>query len=168
MKKHLRVRSISLFFAVCVLFVAITPVSGEEYPALEGVQSIKAVFDFRVGNPEIAVSHLKLIHQTAQDKSILAVTENPDVVVVFIGPAVKLISTNREDFTSEDQKFLDEIATTISEMSEDGIRLEICLVAAQSFDVDPASILPEIMHVPNGWISLIGYQANGYSLIASY
>jgi len=28
--------------------------------------------------------------------------------------------------------------------------------------------LPEIKHVSNGWISLIGYQAKGYSLVPAY
>jgi intracellular sulfur oxidation DsrE/DsrF family protein len=168
MKKPSRVRTISLFVSVCLVFVVVVTVSGEEYPALKGVQSVKTVFDIRVGNPKTAASHLKLIHQTVQDKNIAAITKNPDVIVVFLGPAVKLISKNREGFTSEDQKFLDEIATTISELSQDGIRLEVCLIAVRNSGVDPASILPEIKHVTNGWISLIGYQANGYALIASY
>jgi len=36
------------------------------------------------------------------------------------------------------------------------------------FGVDTASILPEIKHVPNGWISLIAYQAKGYSIVPVY
>jgi intracellular sulfur oxidation DsrE/DsrF family protein len=87
---------------------------------------------------------------------------------VFIGPSVKLISKNREGFSPEDQKSLDEIANTISAMSKDGINLEICLVAAKVFNVDPASVLPEIKRVGNGWISMIGYQAQGYSLVPVY
>ena len=53
-------------------------------------------------------------------------------------------------------------------MVKSGIRLEICLVAAQVFGVDPGSVLPEIKQVGNGWISLIGYQARGYSLVPAY
>jgi intracellular sulfur oxidation DsrE/DsrF family protein len=94
--------------------------------------------------------------------------KNPVFVVVFIGPSVKLISKNREGFSPEDQKYLDEIANTISAMSKDVINLEICLVAAKVFNVDPASVLPEIRRVGNGWISEIGYQAQGYSLVPVY
>lgn len=147
---------------------AVTAVSGEEYTALKGEQSIKAVFDIRISSPKKAATHLKLIHQTFQDSNIVAVTKNPDVAVIILGPAVKLVSTNREGFTPEDQQFLDEIAATVSAMSQDGIQLELCLIAAQGFGVDPASVLPEITHVGNGWISLIGYQAKGYSVIPSY
>jgi intracellular sulfur oxidation DsrE/DsrF family protein len=85
-----------------------------------------------------------------------------------MGPSVKLISKNKEGFSAEEQKGLDEIATTISKMSKDGMKLEICLFAAKVFGVDSASVLPGIKHVPNGWVSLIGYEAKGYSLVPVY
>jgi intracellular sulfur oxidation DsrE/DsrF family protein len=87
---------------------------------------------------------------------------------VFIGPSVKLISKNREGLSPEDQNALDEIADKISAMSKDGIKFEICLVAAKAFNVDPSSVLPEIKRVGNGFISLIGYQAQGFSLVPVY
>ena len=156
---------VSLFLAISLLCV-VFPVSAEEYETPEGVKSTKAIFDFRIGNPKSAALHMSLIHQTYKD---LAATEkNPVFAVVFIGPSVKLISKNREGFTPEDQKTLDEIAKTISAMSKDGIKLEICLVAAQILNVDPASVLPEIKRVENGWVSVIGYQAQGYSLVPLY
>ncbi len=108
------------------------------------------------------------MHQTYKDKDLMAIDKKPAFVVVFIGPSVKLISKNREGFSPEDQAALAEIAATISEMSKDGIKLEMCLVAAKVFGVDPATVLPEIKAVPNGWISEIGYQARGYSLVPAY
>ena len=53
-------------------------------------------------------------------------------------------------------------------MAETGIRVEVCLSAAKLFGVKPASILPEIEQVGNGWISEIGYQARGYRLVPVY
>jgi intracellular sulfur oxidation DsrE/DsrF family protein len=53
-------------------------------------------------------------------------------------------------------------------MSKEGIRFEICMVAVKVFGVEASSILPEIKQVHNGWISLIGYQAKGYSLVPVY
>lgn len=158
-----------LFFSLCLLFAANTNVSGGEYgEALKGLKSIKAIFDVRISNPQSAALHLKLLHQTYKDKNITAVDKKPDFVVVFIGPSVKLISKNREGFSSEDMKTLNEIASTITEMSKDGIKLEVCLAAAKVMGVDPATILSEVKHVPNGWISEIGYQAKGYSLVPAY
>ena len=168
MKRKPRAIMISLFLSTCLIFVLVAQAFGEEYEALKGLKSIKAVFDVRIGNPKGAALQLKLIHDTCKDKNIMAATKNPAFVVIFIGPSVKLISKKKEGFSPEEQKILDEIATIISEMSKDGIKLEICLFAAKVFDVDPASVLPGIKHVPNGWISLIGYEAQGYSLVPAY
>ena len=156
---------ISLFIAISLLSV-VSAVFAEEYKAMKGIESAKAVFDERESNPKNAALHLKVIHQTF--KELAAMKKNPVFVLEFIGPSVKLISKNREGFSPEDQKSLDEIANTILAMSKDGIKLEICLVAAKVFNVDPASVLPEIKRVGNGWISMIGYQAQGYSLVPVY
>jgi intracellular sulfur oxidation DsrE/DsrF family protein len=168
MKRESRTIIISLFLSVCLLFVTAGASYSEEYEALTGLTSARAVFDFRSGNPKSAAMLLDLIHQTYKDKSIRAVTEKPEFVIVFIGPSVKLISSKREGFSPEEQKTLDEIAGMVSKMSKDGIKLEICMVAAKVFGVDPASILPEIKQVGNGWISLIGYQGKGYSIVPAF
>jgi uncharacterized protein len=162
-------RKIIILLSLCVaisLFCADSAVTGEEYKAMKGIESAKAVFDERESNPKNAALHLKVIHQTF--KELAAMNKNPIFVLEFIGPSVKLISKNRTGFSPEDQKSLDEIANTLSAMSKDGIELEICLVAAKVFNVDPASVLPEIKRVGNGWISMIGYQAQGYSLVPVY
>jgi len=156
---------ISLFIAISLLCM-VSAVSGEEYEAMKGIKSATAVFDERESNPKNAALHLRVIHQTYEE--LAAMKKNPVFVLVFIGPSVKLISKNREGFSPEDQKSLDEIANTISAMSKDGIKLEICLIAAKVFNVDRASVLPEIKRVGNGWISMIGYQAQGYSLVPVY
>jgi intracellular sulfur oxidation DsrE/DsrF family protein len=168
MKRDSRMIIIGLFLSACFTFVAATQGFGEEYEALKGLKSVKAVFDVRISNPKSAALSLKLVHDTYKDKNIMAVTKKPAFVVIFIGPSVKLISKNKEGFSPEEQKVLDQIASIISEMSKDGIKLEICLFAAKVFNVDPASVLPGIKHVPNGWVSLIGYEAKGYSLVPAY
>jgi len=157
-----------LFLSILVSFVSLAGAYGGDYEALKGLKEIKAVFDIRIAEPKSALVHLKLVHQTFLDKDLRAVSKNPSFVVVFIGPSVKLISNNKEGFSPEDQKVLDEIAGTLSDMSKDGIELEVCLFAAKLLGVDPASILPGIKQVGNGWISEIGYQAKGYSLVPAY
>jgi len=166
MKANPRKIIISLTLLAFVLLAATSVVSAKESEALKGVKSAKTIFDVRVANPKAAVIQLNLIYQTYQQ--LIAENKQPVCVVSFMGPSVKLISKNREGFAPEDQKSLDEIAETISRMAKDGFRVEICLFAARLFGVDAASILPEIKKVENGWISLIGYQAQGYSLVAAY
>jgi intracellular sulfur oxidation DsrE/DsrF family protein len=138
------------------------------YESLAGLKSVKAIFDVRAANAKSAAIQLKLIHDTYKDQGIRAVSKKPSFVVAFMGPSVKLISKDRQGFSAEDQKSMDEIAQIVQAMAKDGIKLEVCDFAANVFGVNPASILPEIKHVPNGWISLIGYQARGYSLVPVY
>ena len=151
---------------VISLLCAVSTVSGEEYTAMKDIKSVKVVFDERESNPKIAALHLTGIHQTY--KELATMKKNPVFVVVFIGPSVKLISKNRKGGSPEDLKSLDEIANTISAMAKDGINFEMCLVAAKFFNVDLTSVLPEIKGVGNGWIPIIGYQAQGYSLVPVY
>jgi len=166
MKGNLRkivVMSIAAFF---LIMSSLSFASAEEYDAMKGVNSVKAIFDMRDGNLQTAVIHLNLIHDTY--KELVAMKKNPVFVVVFMASAVKLISSDHSGFTAEEQKSLKEIASIIPRMSKAGIRVEVCVFAVKLFGVEPASILPDIERVDNGWISEIGYQARGYSLVPVY
>jgi intracellular sulfur oxidation DsrE/DsrF family protein len=161
----IRIAVMSIFLTICLLMVSIGNGSSQEYDTLKGLQSVKAVFDFELANPQSALVHLQVIQQTFKDENMWVSGKKPEFVIVFIGPSVKLVSKNRSGFKAEDQKNLDEFAKTITEMAKDGIKLEVCLIAVKLLGVEPSSILPEIKQVGNGWISLIGYQAKGYSLV---
>ena len=164
MKKSAKITIMSIV-TVCLLVVTAGNALSEEYGTLKGLKSVKAVFAFEMGNPQNALVHLQVIHQTFKDKNIWMGNKKPDIVVVFYGPSVKLVSKNRDGFAAGDQKILDEYASTLSAMAKDGIKFEICLIAVKLLGVEPSSILPEIKQVGNGWISVIGYQARGYSLV---
>jgi len=166
MKRHTIVSSMIL--SICFLILIVVSVSAEELEVLKGVKTVKAVFDVRAGKPKALDMQLKLIHDMFKDTRIRNIAGEPEFVLVFIGGSVKLISTQTERFTPEEKEIVKHIAKRISEMSKDGVNMEICLFAADVLGVDHASILPEIKHVPNGWISLIGYQAKGYSIVPAY
>ena len=159
---------VSIVVASVFMLAAVGSASAATYESLSGLKSVKAIFDVRAGNAKSAAMQLKLIHDTYKDKGIRAVSKKPSFIVAFMGPSVKLISKDKQGFSPEDQKSMDEIAQTVQAMAKDGIKLEVCDFAAKVFGVDPASILPEIKHVPNGWITLIGYQARGYSIVPVY
>jgi intracellular sulfur oxidation DsrE/DsrF family protein len=168
MKKNPTKLYLNLFVSLCLVIAFAAYASAEEYEVLKGMKSVKAIFDVRAATPKSGAVQLKLIHDTFKDKNLTAISKKPAFVVAFMGPSVKFISKNRDGYSAEDQKILDEIAGTVSAMAKDGIRMEICLFAAKLFGVEPGSVLPEIKQVGNGWISLIGYQAKGYSLVPAY
>jgi intracellular sulfur oxidation DsrE/DsrF family protein len=166
MKGNLRKIVVMSIAAIFLILSSLSFASAEEYDAMKGVNSVNAIFDMRDGNLQTAGIHLNLIHDTY--KELVAMKKNPVFVVVFMGSAVKLISSDRSGFTAEEQKSLKEIASIISRMSKAGIRVEVCVFAVKLFGIEPASILPEIERVGNGWISEIGYQTRGYSLVPVY
>lgn len=161
----------SLFLIVALSFLGlmqpemIHAQTESTYEAMEGVTSVKTVFDFRIGEPDKAMVHLDLIHGMVEDPNLVKEGEQPEIIIVLIGPSVNLVSTDNMKNTSGSQN---EIAEKISAMNSDGIRFEICMAAAHLLNVSADSILPEVVQVENGWISLIGYQQNGYSMIADF
>jgi intracellular sulfur oxidation DsrE/DsrF family protein len=157
-----------LFVSVCILFMAHNSASAAEYDVLKGMKSFNAVVDVRSGKAKSLAMQLGLIHQMYKDANVRNVTESPDFVLVLIGPAVKLVSTKTEGLSAEDREKVAKIAESIAAMAKDGIRFEICLFAVDAYGVDRKSILPEIKHVGNGWISLVGYQHLGYGLVPVY
>jgi len=151
--------------ALALVIGAAGSAAAQEYAALQGAREIKTVFDVRQGDAARLARYLDLIRQTLADPSIKAVTSSPDFRVVFHGTSVRLISQNRDGVSTEDARVMDQIAQTVSAMAKDGITMEVCRIALASAKVDAASVLPGITPVGNGWISLLGYQGNGYSLI---
>jgi intracellular sulfur oxidation DsrE/DsrF family protein len=168
MKLKSKATLFTLIFLMGMLSTVAFSYSSPGDDALKGVESVKAVLDFRTGNAKMAAVLLEMTHETFKGKEIASVTKQPEFVIVFLGPAVKLISSSREGIPAEDHKMLDAIAERISGMAKDGIKFEICLFAARMMNVDPATVLTEIKQVENGMVSLIAYQAKDYSLIPLY
>jgi intracellular sulfur oxidation DsrE/DsrF family protein len=164
--KKISVHGVALFLFT-LAFIAFNTHAGEFF-ALKGLHDIKAVFDVRSKSVKTAAIQLDLIHQTYYEQNIRNASEKPAFAVVFGGAAVKLISTDREGYSDEEKMLLGLIADKATAMAKDGIRLEVCLFAADVHDVEPETLLPGIHHVDNGWISLIGYQAKGYSLVSVF
>jgi intracellular sulfur oxidation DsrE/DsrF family protein len=165
--KTMKKRRIAIFTAFLICLLLVFPMSGsaQDYEALKGIQSVKTIFDFRDGIPANALVHIQLIHETYKDDALKKITDQPEFVVVFMDSAVRLLSKNREGFSPEEKTVLTEMDNVISAMAKDGIKLEICAFAANFFGVDLNSISTEIKHVGNGWISSLGYQQQGYSLV---
>ncbi|MGD9367310.1 MAG: DsrE family protein [Desulfobacteraceae bacterium] len=152
---------------VIVALAAIPAISvpNNEYAALKGVKSVKTVFDVSLGSPETANVVFWAVKNVNDDQQVRALSQPPQVAVVFHGPAVKLISTARKGFKDSDNKALDEFADMIRQMKKEGVTFEVCDYALNVMGVDPATIMPEVDHVGNGFISIAGYQAQGYSVI---
>jgi hypothetical protein len=139
----------------------------EEFNALKNDEPGKALIDFRTGNPRLALIYLKLIGDTYKDRDVQTKTSHPDFVVNFGGESVKLLAKDPKGYTPEEKKMIDEIKQKISALAKEGIKFDYCLYGGNLFGVQPANV-EGVGNVGNGWVSLVNYQAKGYSLIAAY
>lgn len=146
--------ALSLTFTLLVFAAAAT---AGEYAALDGVKGLKTVFDYGQGSPEKSVAVFQAIRDAYQEKSVTSLANPPATVIVFRSGAVKLLTTAGGN---------EKVGGMIRQFKEDGVRMEVCMFAVKVLGVDPDTLLPEIEKVPNGFVSVSGYQAQGYSVIS--
>lgn len=161
------VRSLTVIvFSLALLVLFAIPAVAGEYAALTGVKGLDSVFDFSLGSPEIAAVIFPAVLDVHQNREVRALPAAPRSVIVFHGKAVKLISTDRKGMEKGDMEAYDKVAGFIRQLKKAGIKMEVCMYAVKVFGIDPATLMPEIDRVGNGFISVLGYQAQGYSVEA--
>ena len=138
----------------------------DDSDALKGVTQGKVVFDINMASPKKMTLYLMVIEETVDD--LLRQGVEPDVVLAFRGLSVKLISKDREQMELTDFDHLDKIAEQIAALQKKGVRVEACSVATRLFKVDNNQLLDGVKPVGNTFVSLTGYQAQGYANIPIY
>ena len=154
-----------LALAFSCALLSTSAVSGEYDNALKDVKSIKAVFDVTQGSPKTSNLIFWAVKNVYEDETVKGLPQKAELAIVFHGPAVKLISTDRSKFKEAEYAELDKFHGMIRQLKKDGVKLEVCVYALKVMGVDPATVYPEIDQVGNGFISVIGYQQQGYSVV---
>ena len=131
--------------------------------ALADLKSVKIVCDVNVGEAKLLLRRLELIDETYTQ--LLDAGVRSTVVVAFRGGASHYVTKGEKYVAAENVATKLEIQGWIDQFQHNGFRLELCAIAAKSWQVDPADILPAIELVQNGYISLVAYQARGYALL---
>lgn len=132
--------------------------------ALRGVKSGKGMFLVDLDDGRKVAMYLKLIAGSGESLRRQGITT--DFKVVFIGPSVKFLVTEPPaQATTEERAVLAEIARAAHVLKAQGVALEVCAIATDVFKVDNAKLLPDVTVVADGFISLIGYQAQGFHLV---
>lgn len=138
----------------------------DDRDALKGVEKGKVIFDINMVEAKKMTLYLMVIDQTVEDLKRQGV--KPDVVLAFRGKAVRLISEDREQMELIDFEHLDKIAAQLATLQKKGVRIEACSVATRLFKIDNDTLLKGIKPVGNTFVSLTGYQAQGYANIPIY
>ena len=153
---------------IMALFLALqvsTVVAGDYDNALKDVKGVKVLFNVSLGNPVFSNVVFWAVRDVYQNEAVKTLPEKPKVAVVFHGPAVKLLSSDLSGFDKKDYGEIEKFQNTLRQMKKDGVILEVCMYAAKVMGVDPATIMPEIDQVGNGFVSVAGYQAQGFSVV---
>jgi uncharacterized protein len=155
-----------IVFSLAVLAISAMPAAAGEYAALTGVKGLDSIFDFSLASPEIAAVIFPAVLDVHQSQEVRALPAAPRSVIVFHGKAVKLLSSDRTGIDKKDMEAYDKVTDLIRQLKKAGIKIEVCMYAVKFFGVDPATLMPGIDRVGNGFIAVLGYQAQGYSVMA--
>lgn len=160
-----------LVFALIAMMACLLPLHAQaaqpvinDADALKGQTHAKGVFLIDFTDPAKTAFYLEVIKGT--HAGFVRQKVKPDLVLVFIGPTVRFLTTEpHPDLAFEQGEHLEAIARHVRDLKALGVRMEACAVATEVFGVRNETILPEIKIIGDGFISLIGYQGQGYKLV---
>lgn len=131
--------------------------------SLQGVTKTKAYFDVTISDPKALLIRLQLIEKTYQQ--LVAAGVSPALVVGVRGKASGFFTKGNGYVLDSDLPEKERIAAMVKKLSSLKIGIEQCHIAAGFEDIDVADFLPEMELVANGYVSMIGYNAQGYAFI---
>lgn len=131
--------------------------------SLKNVKEVKVVFDLNVGNPRALLLRLKLIEETLLGISKYA---NYTAVIAVRGKASDYMTKGDKYVERKDLDLKKKIYQQLLRLKEKyHVRIEQCKIALKLREIDPEDLYEFIEVVENGYISLIGYQMQGYAFI---
>ncbi len=131
--------------------------------ALVGIRETHVYFDVNVGEPAKLLTRLELIEKTYSQ--LVAAGVAPRFVVGIRGKASNFFTKGDSYVLAADQAAKQNIAVWIDRFKGQGFGLEQCRIAADMQEIDLADFLPQIEVVANGYVSMIGYQTQGYAFV---
>ncbi len=124
----------------------------------------KAVFLVDIADAKKQAFYMDIIVGT--HKNLTRQGVKPDMVVVYIGPSVKFLTTKPSmELEIESGEAINQMQEISKKMKALGIHQEVCSIATKVFGIDNATLFPEMNLVGDGFVSLIGYQTQGYALV---
>ena len=156
-------------FLLSVLGFILISIAFAEKPsdtdALENIEVGKVVWDVLASRPDRLLFYLKIIDESYDD--LVRQDVEPDMIFIFHGRALQLIKSENVDFLPKDKQTHQEVLTLISNLNaRPGVRMEACSISARMQDIENDGIISDVKMVGNTYVSLIAYQAKGYSVIS--
>ena len=159
------VKSLSFFvLGLILLNTVVLAEKPKDTEALENVEVGKVIWDVLESRPVRLLFHLKVIDETYDD--LVRQNIEPDMVFIFHGRALQLIKLDEVDLLPKEKQAHQEALALISDLNaRPGVRMEACSISARLQGIENDGIISDVKMVGNTYISLIGYQSKGYSVI---
>ena len=135
----------------------------DDADALKGVKQGKGVVALTTGNPQHLAGALKVIEKTHEGMKKQGV--EPDLVLVFMGGAIPYLTRDRKGLPFNELAVANGIHEQIKKLHSMGMKTEVCSIALHGRGVAPDNVIEPLKVVGNGFISVIGYQRQGYALL---
>lgn len=147
-----------------VTLVDVQAVEVNDAAALRNVTEGKGIFLIDFNNPDKAAFYLSIIKES--HAGLVRQGVPPDFIIVYIGPTVGYLTTKPDSRLEMDHEdALEVIADMVRQLHGLGVRQEVCAIATRVLKIDNKTLLPELTLVADGFISLIGWQTQGYKLV---
>lgn len=152
-----------------ITFLSVLPALAKDFnndEALSGLSSVKSYFDVKTDTPEKLENRLMWISDT-YDKLIKNKIKT-EFIIAFRGKASDYV-TKGDDYVFEEELAIKEkIHTWLKRFKKQGIVMEQCAISARLYDIEPEDFFQEIQVVQSSYVSIIAYQAKGYSFFPMY
>lgn len=152
-------------FAVAMSAVAHAAEPVDDAAALAGVEEAKGVFQIDFTEAEKTAFYLEIIRGTHANFERQGL--DPQLVIVFIGPTVKFLTTEAGEEVA-DPATLMRIESEVARLADLGVRLQVCAVATEVFGVDNDTLFDGLELTGDGFVAMIGWQAQGYHPITMF
>ncbi len=160
MKKICILLSMGVFVALS--FLPALAQQQQNTRALGDLKTVKVYFDVKTKSINKVVTQLGLIIETYGQIKKAGV--EPRFIVGFRNEASNFVTQGEDDYIfEEDAPAKKKVQTLVQRLKKRGIIMEQCGITAELYEIDLEDFLPELEIIQNSYISMIGYQAQGYS-----
>ncbi|TVS16857.1 MAG: hypothetical protein EA417_08780 [Gammaproteobacteria bacterium] len=132
--------------------------------AIAGMETGRIMWDITIGDPQHLIGRLAVIEQTFDD--MVRQGLKPEMVLGFRGGAAGLIAASPDHRDDREAFVLRQVHERLQGLLQrDSVHMEACGLATQRFDLAQEDLLPGIHLVGNTFLSIMGYENQGYSTI---
>ncbi|MBZ4642837.1 DsrE family protein [Deferribacterales bacterium Es71-Z0220] len=150
-------------FTLILLVVCISAFAQNRSSSLNDVKTSRVIFDVNIGDAKLLLTRLTLIKETLDG---LSKYNDYKAVVAFRGKASNFVTKNNEHIKKDDIGIKEKIYSILNILKNDyNATLEQCTIALKFAGIEPDEVYDIINVIENGYISIIGYQNQGYAFV---